>query len=73
MRKRLERRGIAVRFYDARKWFNTTLRTGGVDSEICDLLCGRLPRHVFLRSYFRPELSGYFEKVLKILEPYSAR
>ena len=73
LRKRLERRGIDVRFYDARKWFNTTLREGGIEQEMCDLLCGRLPRNVFLRSYWRPELGAYFEKVRRILRPYEEK
>lgn len=67
LRNRLKRKNMDVRFYVCRKWFSTTLRDGGVESEIVDLLQGRLPRTIFLRHYYRPQLEMYFEKVRKVL------
>jgi intergrase/recombinase len=39
-----------------RKIFATHLRNNEIQPEIIDLLQGRVPKSVFLRHYFRPEL-----------------
>ncbi len=66
LRKKLERQGIPIRFYDCRRWFATTLRET-VDSEMIDLLSGRLPKKIFIRSYWRPELSKHFLNIKHFL------
>ena len=73
LRKRLEKKGIPIRFYDCRKWFATVLRENGVEVEVIDLLSGRLPKKVFGRSYWRPELNSHFEKVREVLRGYEDR
>ncbi len=40
-----------------RKIFATFLRNEGVESEIIDLLQGRIPNSVFVRHYYRPDSS----------------
>jgi hypothetical protein len=64
-----KRRKIPFNFNYCRKIFATYLRTNGVDQEIIDLLQGRLPRSIFVRYYYRPDLVIYtkIENHLKIL------
>jgi intergrase/recombinase len=50
-----------------RKIFASHLRQSGIESEIIDLLQGRVPRTVFARSYFTPSLD-YRQKVLQGLD-----
>jgi len=59
--------------YSTRSWFNTILRAGGIDPEICDILCGRMPNSVFLRSYYRPDIREMFDRVKRILKPHAER
>ena len=54
-----KRRKIPFNFNYCRKIFATYLRTNGVEQEIIDLLQGRLPKSVFLRYYYRPDLVIY--------------
>ena len=54
-----KRRRIPFNFNYCRKIFATYLRTNGVEQEIIDLLQGRLPKSVFLRYYYRPDLVTY--------------
>jgi intergrase/recombinase len=39
-----------------RKMFASHLRQSGIESEIVDLLQGRVPKAVFARRYYRPKL-----------------
>jgi intergrase/recombinase len=41
-------------------------QTGGIEAEIVDLVQGRVPRSVFARHYFTPNV-GYRDKVLRAL------
>jgi intergrase/recombinase len=59
MRCYFKRRRISFKPYYCRKIFATYLRTNGVEQEIIDLLQGRLPKSVFLRYYYRPDLHIY--------------
>ncbi len=54
-----KRRKIPFNFNYCRKIFATYLRTNGVEQEIIDLLQGRLPKSIFLRYYYRPDLVIY--------------
>jgi intergrase/recombinase len=49
-----------------RKIFASHLRQSGIESEIVDLLQGRVPRTVFARHYFVAKPS-YKDKVLRAL------
>jgi intergrase/recombinase len=50
-----------------RKIHASYLRQSGIESEIVDLLQGRVPRTVFARHYFTPSLD-YRTKVLQALD-----
>ena len=69
MRCYFRRRKISFNFNYCRKIFATYLRTNGVEQEVIDLLQGRLPKSVFLRYYYRPDLIIYnkIQKQLKTL------
>ena len=54
-----KRRRIPFNFNYCRKIFATYLRTNGVEQEIIDLLQGRLPKSIFIRYYYRPDLVTY--------------
>ena len=56
------------RLYDLRRWWATRMRENGLLAEEIDCLQGRLSPQIFLRSYFRPDMSRLFEKTRKILE-----
>ena len=49
-----------------RKIFATYLRNNGIEQEIIDLLQGRIPKAVFVRHYYRPDLER-FDKVKELL------
>ena len=44
-----------------RKIFATFLRNEGVESELIDLLQGRIPNSIFVRHYYRPDMSKFDE------------
>jgi intergrase/recombinase len=64
-----KRRNIPFNFNYCRKIFATYLRIQGIEQEVIDLLQGRLPKSIFLRYYYRPELAIYtkIQDQLKIL------
>jgi intergrase/recombinase len=49
-----------------RKIYASWLRQSGIESEIVDLLQGRVPKTVFARHYFTPSLD-YRDKVIRAL------
>lgn len=52
-----------------RKIFTTLLRNEGVESELIDLLQGRIPNSIFVRHYYRPDASKFDEirgKLMKL-------
>ncbi|MEM0488966.1 MAG: hypothetical protein QW707_07190 [Candidatus Bathyarchaeia archaeon] len=51
------------RLYDLRRWWATKLREAGVLSEYIDWLQGRCAPQIFLRSYFRPDMTAVLERV----------
>lgn len=59
-----QRMGIPMRMSYCRKVFASHLRQSGIESEIVDLLQGRVPSSVFARHYFRPSAS-YKDRVLE--------
>jgi intergrase/recombinase len=46
-----------------RKIFATFLRNEGIESEIIDLLQGRIPNSIFVRHYYRPQLETIYNRV----------
>lgn len=50
-----------------RKIFATYLRNNGIEQEIIDLLQGRIPKSVFVRHYYRPDLKR-FGKIRHLLD-----
>jgi intergrase/recombinase len=66
------KRGIYMDMRYARKIFASHLRQSGIESDIVDLLQGRVPRTVFARHYFTPSLS-YRQKVLGALNELRKR
>jgi intergrase/recombinase len=50
-----------------RKIFATFLRTNGIEQELIDLLQGRIPKSVFVRHYYRPDLQR-FDKIRPLLD-----
>ncbi len=50
----LNRQYLPMHMAYCSKVFASHLRQSGIESEIIDLLQGRVPRSVFTRHYFRP-------------------
>ena len=55
----LKRKGLDMNMYYCRKVFATYLRDEGVAPEIIDLLQGRISSSVFVRHYYRPDMSKF--------------
>ena len=67
----LKRKGLDKNMYYCRKVFATYLRNEDVESEIIDLLQGRISSSVFVRHYYRPDSSKFDEirqKLVKLHE-----
>lgn len=63
---RKEQAGFRMSF--CRKIFATFLRNEGVEVELIDLLQGRIPDSVFVRHYYRPDLSRFDEIRTKLIK-----
>ena len=61
MKLLLHRRDMEMNMYYCRKVFATFLRNAGIESELIDLLQGRIPNSVFVRHYYRPDSSKFDE------------
>ena len=57
----LKRKVLDMNMYFCRKVFSTYLRDEGVAPEIIDLLQGRISSSVFVRHYYRPDVSKFDE------------
>ena len=68
IRLKLQKLGQGCHLEYCRQIFATRLRQSGIDSEIVDLLQGRLPQSVFLRHYYRPNFKKEILKVKQIIE-----
>ena len=64
----LKRNSMNIKLNFFRKLYASYLRERGVLTETIDLLQGRLPQNVFMRSYFRPNFSLAVEEVRKHLK-----
>lgn len=67
LRCHLNRKNIQMNMNYCRKIFATYLRNNGIEQEIIDLLQGRIPKAVFVRHYYRPDIDR-FDKVRKLLD-----
>jgi intergrase/recombinase len=63
IRKVFQRKGKQLNLLYCRKVFATFLRQEGIESEIIDLLQGRIPNSMFVMHYYRPDLSDIYERV----------
>lgn len=66
MRYRLKYSGVGMHMKWCRKVFASWLHHKGIQSEIIDLLQGRVPKSIFVRSYLTPSLD-YRDKILTAL------
>ena len=62
----LRHRSLDMQLKYCRKIFASHLRQSGIETEIVDLLQGRVPKSVFARHYFTPSLD-YSDKVIRAL------
>ncbi|HXG05773.1 MAG TPA: integrase [Nitrososphaera sp.] len=68
MRHMLRRKGLGMNMGYCRKIFGTYLRMNGIESEIVDLLEGRISQEVFVRHYFRPDFQKEIGRIRSVLE-----
>jgi intergrase/recombinase len=61
LRLALSRKEIKMNVSICRKIFATFLRNERVEQEMIDLLQGRIPRSVFVRHYYGPDVSKFDE------------
>ena len=64
----IKRRDLDMNMGYCRKIFSTYLRMNGIESELIDLLQGRIPKTVFARHYFRPDFDKDMKRIRKSLE-----
>jgi hypothetical protein len=65
---------LKMNMHYCRKIYSSYLRQyAGIESEIIDLLQGRIPNTVFAKHYFRPNLQQYTKKVLDALKQLQKR
>ncbi|MDI6904535.1 MAG: integrase [Candidatus Bathyarchaeia archaeon] len=70
LKKALSKKRLPNKIMGLRKLHGTTLRNNGIQSEVVDLLHGRIQQSIFLRHYYRPDiLAGIREKALKAIQP----
>jgi hypothetical protein len=63
----LKRKKIPMNMNYCRKIFATFMRNNGIEQEIIDLLQGRIPKAVFVRHYYRPDLER-FDKIRELID-----
>jgi intergrase/recombinase len=56
---------LSMNMYYCRKIFATFLRNKGIEYEIIDLLQGRIPKSMFLRHYYRPDINEIITKRIR--------
>ena len=67
LRLKVKHSGLDMNMAYCRKIFSTYLRMNGIESELIDLLQGRIPKTVFARHYFRPDFDKDVQRVLQHL------
>ncbi|HET6589370.1 MAG TPA: integrase [Candidatus Nitrosocosmicus sp.] len=58
-------KNLSMNMYYCRKIFATYLRDNGIEPEIIDLLQGRIPKSMFLRHYYRPDINEIITKRIR--------
>ena len=56
---------LTMNMYYCRKIFATFIRNKGIEPEIIDLLQGRIPKSMFLRHYYRPDINEIISKRIR--------
>jgi len=67
IRKRLLKNGLKLRINELRDYFATFMVKHGLIREEVDLLQGRIPPSLFVRSYWSPNLKELRDRTLKAL------
>ncbi|HET9806254.1 MAG TPA: integrase [Nitrososphaeraceae archaeon] len=65
----IKRRGVEMHMNYCRKIFATYLRSKGVEQEVIDLLQGRIPKNIFVRHYYKPDIRS-FNRIRDILNEH---
>jgi len=65
IKRMMRKRNLEMKMSFCRKIFATYLRTKRIESETIDLLQGRVPKSVFVRHYYRPDL--FHHKIRKYM------
>lgn len=68
LRLKIKAAGLEMHMKYCRTIFSTYLRMHGIESELIDLLQGRIPRTVFARHYFRPDFDKDMKRIRKQLD-----
>jgi len=63
IRLAVKHRGLEMHMAYCRKIFATHLRSNGVESEVIDLLQGRIPKTVFARHYWKPDFGKELPRI----------
>jgi intergrase/recombinase len=67
IQQHIQRMGLKIRLKELRSFNNTFLRQKGhIDSEVVDLLAGRIPKSVFVRHYYGIDLQQLSKQILVI-------
>jgi intergrase/recombinase len=64
----LHKRGLPMRMNYCRKIFGTHLRYCGIESEMVNLLEGRISPEIFVRHYWSPNMKQDIERVTKAID-----
>lgn len=64
----LHKRGLPMRMNYCRKIFGTHLRYCGIESEMVNLLEGRISPEIFVRHYWSPNMKQDIERVRKAID-----
>jgi hypothetical protein len=64
----LHKRGLQMRMNYCRKIFGTHLRYCGIESEMVNLLEGRISPEIFVRHYWSPNMKQDIERVRKAID-----
>jgi intergrase/recombinase len=76
LRLALRRKNISMNISICRKIFATFLRSEGIETDLIDLLQGRISKSVFVRHYYRPDPSKFDtirEKLTKLHDLLTTR
>src|SRR5215210_9459591 len=69
----LHKRGLPMRMNFCRKIYGTHLRYSGIESEIVNLLEGRISPEIFVRHYWSPNMKQDIERVRKAIDSLADR